>query len=137
MITPGYSGTPLARKLGIKPAALVLTLGAPADYAAWLGPLPDGARLTCEAAPGQADLVHLFAPSLAALDHGLPLGRTAMRIDGAPWVSWPKKASKVATDLTDHLVRERALATDLVDVKVCAVSEVWSGLKLMVRRALR
>ena len=137
MIVPGYSGTPLARKLGIKPGALVLIIDAPAEYAAWLGELPDGARLTCEAPPGHADLVHLFAPSLAVLDQGLLLGRTAMRIDGALWVSWPKKASKVATDVTENLVRARALATDLVDMKICAVSEVWSGLKLVVRRALR
>ena len=121
----GYSGTPLAQKLGIKDGSRVLALGAPKDYAF--------ATVT----KGPADIVHLFATSLAELDKLLPKARKAMTADGAIWVSWYKKAAKIPTDVTEDLIRERALATDLVDVKVCAVDDKWSGLKLVIRKALR
>jgi hypothetical protein len=133
----GYSGTPLARKLGIKPGASVLALDAPAQYRAWLTDLPKAVRFVATAPPGGADIVHLFVASLADLDRGLPCARLSMSIDGALWVSWPKQTSKMAGDVTEGAIRGRALAGDLVDVKVCAVSEVWSGLKLVVRKALR
>ena len=81
--------------------------------------------------------MHLFVTSLAELDKQLPLARKAMKQDGMLWVSWYKKAAKIPTDVTEDLIRNRALKTDLVDVKVCAVSDVWSGLKLMVRKHLR
>ena len=88
-------------------------------------------------AKGPADIVHLFVISLAELDKQLPRARKAMKTDGAIWVSWYKKAAKIPTDVTEDLIRARALETDLVDVKVCAVSDIWSGLKLVVRKVLR
>jgi hypothetical protein len=121
----GYSGTPLAKKLGIKEGSRVLAIGAPKDYA------------FATVAKGPAEIVHLFVTSLAELDKQLPKARKAMTTDGAIWVSWYKKAAKIPTDVTEDLIRGRALATDLVDVKVCAVDEQWSGLKLVVRKALR
>ena len=133
----GYSGTPLAKKLGIKPDMTVLIIGAPDGYASLVEPMPAGAAVVAKAKPGSADMVHLFAPSLAALEKQLPLARKAMTIDGAIWVSWYKKAAKIETDVTEDAIRARALKTDLVDVKVCAVSDVWSGLKLVVRKHLR
>ncbi len=133
----GYSGTPLAKKLGIKAGTKLLAIGAPADYASWLAPLPADVSLIAKPAKGGCEMVHLFVASLADLDRHLPLARRAMKAEGALWVSWYKKAAKMATDVTETLVRERALATDLVDVKVCAVSDLWSGLKLVVRKHLR
>lgn len=121
----GYSGTPLAKKLGIKDDSRVLVIGAPKDYS------------FANATKGPADIVHLFVTTLAELDKQLPKARKAMKIDGAIWVSWYKKAAKIPTDVTEDLIRNRALATDLVDVKVCAVDDQWSGLKLVVRKALR
>ena len=83
------------------------------------------------------DLVHLFAESAAAFEQALPEARRALKPDGTIWVSWYKQAAKIPTDLSENAIRARALATDLVDVKVCAVSDIWSGLKLVVRKALR
>ena len=136
-MTSGYSGTPLAKKLGIKPGHRVLLLGAPEDYRSWLGAGAEGVAFVEEAAPATADVAHLFAPGIEQLRAGLSSGRAAIKADGAVWISWPKKAAKVATDVTEAAVREAGLATDLVDVKVCAVTHVWSGLKFVVRKALR
>jgi hypothetical protein len=133
----GYSGTPLAKKLGIKPDMTILAIDAPKDYAALLGPLPPGAAIVAKTKTGGAEMVHLFVPSLAALDRLLPQARKAMTADGALWVSWYKKAAKIETDVTEDVIRARALKTDLVDVKVCAVNDIWSGLKLVVRKHLR
>ena len=124
----GYSGTPLAKKLGIKDDSTVLLIGAPKD-----NPL----KGISFAKKGPADIVHLFVTSLAELDRQLPAARKAMKTDGALWVSWYKKAAKIPTDVTEDMIRVRALKTDLVDVKVCAVDDRWSGLKLVVRKALR
>lgn len=121
----GYSKAPLKQKLGIKDGMRVLAVGAPKDYA------------FATVAKGSADIVHLFVASLAELDGHLPKARKAMTTDGMIWVSWYKKAAKIPTDVTEDLIRERALATDLVDVKVCAVDDKWSGLKLVIRKALR
>lgn len=133
----GYSGTPLAKKLGIKSGSAVLALNAPDEYRALLETLPDHVSFVSRSPKGGCDLVHLFVPSLAQLDRHLPKARKALKVDGALWVSWYKKAANIPTDVTEGLIRERALATDLVDVKVCAVSEIWSGLKLVVRKPLR
>lgn len=133
----GYSGTPLAKKLGIKPGAKVVALNAPKDYRALLSPLPDNVSIATKPAKGGAEIVHLFAASLAEFERDLPKARAAMTIDGALWVSWYKKSAKIPTDLTEDIIRTRALQTDLVDVKVCAVSDIWSGLKLVVRKHLR
>ncbi len=133
----GYSGTPLAKKLGIKDGATILTINAPKDYAALLAPLPAGATITAKQPKPGADIVHLFVTTLAELDKQLPAARKAMKTGGAIWVSWYKKSARIATDVTEDLIRARALKTDLVDVKVCAVTGIWSGLKLVVRKALR
>lgn len=133
---PGYSGKPLAAKLGIRTGNDVLAPGAPADYADWLAPLPAGARIVA-CATSATRFVHLFVTERKVLAAGLARWREQLLADGMLWVSWPKKASKVATDITEDTIRELALPLGWVDVKVCAVSEVWSGLKLVVRKALR
>jgi len=124
----GYSETPLVKKLGIKDDSVVLLMNAPKNYAL---------KGVTFAKKGPADIVHLFATSLKELETFLPQARKAMKIDGAIWVSWYKKAAKIPTDVTEDEIRNRALKTDLVDVKVCAVDERWSGLKLVVRKSLR
>ncbi len=133
----GYSPTPLAKKLGIKPGTIIFTIAAPDGYAQWLAPLPDKVSITAKTPASGAETVHLFADSIAALERGLPRARQSMKGDGALWVSWPKKSSGVRTDVTEDAIRARALKTDLVDVKVCAVTDIWSGLKLVVRKHLR
>jgi hypothetical protein len=133
---PGYSDKPLAAKLGIGDGATVLALNAPAEYAAWLAPLPPGARIVTRPAAGLR-FVHLFVSERSKLGAALLIYRESLPADAVLWVSWPKKASKVATDITEDTIRELALPLGWVDVKVCAVSEVWSGLKLVVRKALR
>lgn len=133
----GYSGTPLAKKLGIKPGAQILKINAPKDYGDWLDPLPDGVRYAAKAPKTGCDVVHLFVTSMADLARDLPRARAAISPDGAIWVSWYKKSAKIPTDVTEDLIRARAIKTDLVDVKVCAVTDVWSGLKLVVRKHLR
>jgi hypothetical protein len=132
----GYSGTPLVRKLGIKPPMRVVTLDAPKEYRAWLGPLPDGVTLTSKLAePFQA--AHMFTTRKAVLKKQLTACRKQLVPDGFVWVSWPKKASKVETDITEDTIREVALPMGFVDIKVCAVSDVWSGLKLVIRKSER
>jgi hypothetical protein len=130
----GYSAKSLAAKVGIKDGTVVYAIGAPKDYAALLG---TPAKVVTRSPKGGADFIHLFVTSLAELDKQLPLARMAMKPEGMLWVSWHKKAAKIPTDVTEDLIRARALKTDLVDVKVCAVSDVWSGLKLVVRKHLR
>lgn len=131
------AGTPLAKKLGIKPGYVVFAVAAPRDYLELLAPLPEGVSLVATPPKAGADIVHLFAADLKTFTAQLPKARKAMKIDGAIWVSWYKKAAKIESDLTEDAIRRRALQTDLVDVKVCAVSDIWSGLKLVVRKALR
>lgn len=132
----GYSGTPLAKKLGIGPASRVCVLHAPASYRDLLGSLaPD--FVFEAAADAHTDIVHLFVERKAMLQTELVLLRRTVRPDAAVWVSWPKKACRVPTDITEDTIRSVALPLGLVDVKVCAVSQVWSGLKLVVRKELR
>ena len=132
----GYSGTPLAKKLGYKPASRVALIGAPDDYMTMVEPLPDAVAF--DGAPtSKTDFVHLFVTERAALAKHIEALRKELASDAAIWVSWPKKASKVATDITEDVIREVALPLGFVDIKVCAVSEVWSGLKLVVRKELR
>ena len=128
---------PLAQKLGIKPGNSIFVISAPKDYVTLLGPLPDGARIVTKAPQGGAALVHLFAKTMAQLQAGLPKARAAMTIDGMIWVSWYKQAAKIPTDVSEAAVRALALEGDLVDVKIAAIDDQWSGLKLMVRKALR
>ena len=134
--TAGYSGTPLARKLGIGPACRLFLGDAPRNYRQLVAPLPEGVRIVA-AIGAHTDLIHLFATRRAALEQALRSALRAMRDDAVIWVSWPKKASGVTTDITEDTIREVALPLQLVDIKVCAVDETWSGLKLMVRRAAR
>ncbi len=133
----GYSGTPLAKKLGLKPGTKLLAINAPKDYRALIEPLPDDVAISAKPGKASRDIVHLFVTSVAEFERDLPKARAAMSIDGAVWVSWYKKSAKIPTDVTEDIIRNRALKTDLVDVKVCAVSDVWSGLKLVVRKHLR
>ena len=132
----GYSATPLSRKLGIKPGHSVHAIAAPRGYRAMLDPLPHGVTFTPRFSSA-VDVVHVFATDQSALASLIPRIRKEMKPDAAVWVSWPKKASKVRTDVTEDVVRAIALPTGLVDVKVCAVDDVWSGLKLVIRKALR
>lgn len=132
----GYSGTPLARKLGMKPGMVVHVAGEPEGYRDWLAPVPEGLRWQARVGAGVA-LVHWFGDERAVLAKALQRCRETLAADAVLWVSWPKKASKVPTDITEDVIRELALPLGWVDVKVCAVSEVWSGLKLVVRKGLR
>lgn len=132
----GYSGTPLPRKLGIQADSRVAALGAPEDYAQLLGPLPAGAVVQA-ALSTSSNLVHLFVTERADLARQLARLRTTLDEHIAVWVSWPKKASKVPTTVTEDVIRDVALPLGWVDIKVCAVSERWSGLKLVVRKELR
>ena len=133
----GYSGTALSKKLGIKPASTILLLNAPKEYRSWVGALPKDAAFVAKPPKAGCAIVHLFVTSAAELARDLPKARKAMAPDGMIWVSWYKKSAKIPTDVTEDLVRDTALKTDLVDVKVCAVTDIWSGLKLVVRKHLR
>ena len=132
----GYSGTPLAKKLGIIAGSHVATRHAPAEYGDLLEPLPDGVFFDTNVS-AKTDVVHVFADRRSVLEKELGVLRKSIRSDGCVWVSWPKKAAKVPTDITEDTIRELALPLGFVDVKVCAVSEVWSGLKLVIRKELR
>jgi hypothetical protein len=131
----GYSGTPLAKKLGLKDGLTVLLMGAPDGYRKQLD-APSSVRFTPTLSKA-VNLVQIFATKRAPLAHALARYRHALASDAVVWVSWPKKSSKVPTDITEDTVREVALPLGFVDVKVCAVDEVWSGLKLVVRKELR
>ena len=134
----GYSGKPLHAKLGLKSGQRVACI-ADQDLDAYrhvLGPGAPEISLTAELSPG-IDVIHIFTASRAHLGSFLPKAMAQMARDGMIWVSWPKKASKVPTDVTEDVIRDRALLDILVDVKVCAVDEVWSGLKLVIRKELR
>lgn len=135
-MTTGYSGTPLARKLGFKPGMSVLLIDMPdAVRAEITSECPDLAATGTPTDPFFA--VHLFTRERSVVAAQLPVLMAAMARDGFIWISWPKKASKVPTDITEDTIREIALPIGLVDVKVCAVDAVWSGLKLMIRKELR
>ena len=131
----GYSGTPLAQKLGIKPGSAIFVVAAPGHYDELLAPLPEGVRRVRKI--DDADVAHFFETSRARMDKDLRAAVPKMQQDAAVWISWPKKSAKVATDITEDTVREVALPLGLVDIKVCAVDETWSGLKLVIRKELR
>ena len=131
----GYSGTPLVKKLGIGEGTTVVAINPPADYEKLLGKLPDGARIV--KSEREPSFVHLFVRSAGEMIAALTRLRKQIRSDGVIWVSWPKKSSKVPTDVTEDVIREIALPMGLVDIKVCAVDETWSGLKLMIRKSER
>ena len=128
----GYSGRPLVDKLGIKPGTRIAILNAPRGYRATLGSLPPGV-VVASAARGTFPFIQFFTRSRSLLETKLGMLLGALEPDGALWISWPKKASGVPTDMTEDVVRAVALPTGLVDVKVAAVDDVWSGLKLVRR----
>ena len=132
----GYSGTPLTKKLGIKAGFTVFADCVPRDYASLLAPIPEDVKFVNKLTKA-VDLIHLFTKSAAELDAKLRVWRHAMKPDGTIWISWPKKASRVPTDITEDVIRDVALPMGLVDVKVCAVDDTWSGLKLVIRKELR
>jgi hypothetical protein len=132
----GYSGTPLVRKLGFKEGMRAHYAAAPEGFHALLGELPGGVRVLARPAP-ELDLVVAFVRSRAELERRLPGLHARLRQNGMLWVAWPKRASNVPTDMTEDVVREVALPRGLVDVKVCAIDDTWSGLKLVIRRELR
>jgi hypothetical protein len=134
--TAGYSGKPLSEKLGVGEGDVIATIDAPTHYAELLRPLPDGARITTRV-PKSPSLVHVFATSRARLRRHLELLRGTIAPNGTIWVSWPKRTSKMQSDITEDVIREVALPLGLVDIKVCAVDDLWSGLKLVIRRELR
>jgi len=136
-VVPGamasYSGTPLPKKLGIRPGAVVVLLDAPKHFEDVLGELPEGARLRRQTR-GPAQLVLLFCRSRVELDRRLPAARSVLAEKGGLWIIWPKKGSALEGDLTQAAVRERGLAAGMVDYKICAVDETWSGLLFTPRR---
>jgi hypothetical protein len=136
MADVGFSGAPLAKKLGIKAPLTMLLINPPEEYLMWIGGVPDGVKLVVKAKK-PLDAVHLFAVERKFLDAVVSRLRTELREAGFIWVSWPKKSSRIATDITEDAIREIALPLGFVDIKVCAVSEVWSGLKLVIRKSYR
>ncbi len=132
----GYSGKPVVQKLGVKPGFRIFATGLSVAYRDIVGDLPDDVTIA-KIVKAPLDMVHLFATEAKGLAAKLRSYRAAIEPDGMIWVSWPKKASGVATDLTDVVVRDTALPLGLVDIKVCAVDETWSGLKFVIPKAQR
>ena len=130
----GYSGTPLARKLGVRPGDSLALLGAPDGFA--IDDLPPGVDVRLRVAPAR-DVIVSFHTRRADLARRFPVLMRALAADGGLWVAWPKRASRVDTDITEDVVREVALPTGMVDNKVCAIDGIWSGLRLVLHRELR
>lgn len=128
----GYSGKALVVKLGIKKGARIAALSSPVAYEELVARLPDGAKVATSLR-GTVDFIHFFTKSESELRSMFPRLKNSLVENGMLWVSWPKGASKVATDLNEDMVRKIGLAAGLVDVKVCAVTETWSGLKFVYR----
>lgn len=136
MAAAGYSGTPLAKKLGVKAGSTWAVLNEPTGLREWLEPLPEDVRMR-KSIGRSPDAVVLFAKRRAALERRVEEAATAIFPDGFVWIAWPKKSSNVPTDLTEDVVREVALPLGLVDTKVCAISDVWSGLRIVWRKERR
>jgi len=135
-MTAGYSGTPLAKTLGIREGMTVVTVDAPDNYAELLDPLPEGVIIN-DKPHNDADVLHLFTNTRDGLFGGLADARNLIKQNGTIWVSWYKKAAKLPTEITEDTIREAAFPLGLVGVKVCAVDEKWSGLKLVIRKENR
>ncbi|HEY5824787.1 MAG TPA: DUF3052 domain-containing protein [Cyclobacteriaceae bacterium] len=129
----GYSGTPLIKKLGVKPGYQCLIFNEPAEYWSWLSPLPEKVKVKKIASGEELDFIHVFVKEKKIFEKEFLKNKKLLKKDGTFWISWPKKSSKVPTDLDENSIRDFGLANGLVDVKVCAVDEVWSGLKFMFR----
>ena len=132
----GYSKTPLVKKLGIKEGFSLYIHNSPFDYERLLTHLPAKTSVKTDRVPG-LDFIHCFTKSKQELAEFLPKAKASINPNGMIWVSWPKKASKVATDVTEDVIRQLCLPMDLVDVKVCAIDDTWSGLKLVIRKEKR
>lgn len=132
----GYSGTPLSHKLGIKPGTIVVAIDPPDNYRKLLEPVPSGVNFATRPT-SSSKLIHLFATRRSELAKQLSILGRKIAEDAAIWVSWPKKSSGVPTDVTEDVIRSVALPLGFVDIKVCAVDETWSGLKLMIRKENR
>lgn len=132
----GYSGVPLAKKLGIKEGSRIFAVAAPKHYRELLAPLPKGAGVVSQLTD-ETDIVHIFSTRRSHLTKAIRFALGKLKQTGAIWVSWPKRSANVPTDITEDTVREIALPLQLVDIKVCAVDDTWSGLKLVVRRENR
>ena len=134
--TPGYSGKPLAQKMGIKENFRVKPRNAPSNYKGLLCSIPDGVKISTRLRP-PLDISHIFVTTRRQLKDWLGQYMAEIHQSGMIWVSWPKKSSGVKSEVTEDTIREVALPMGLVDVKVCAVDETWSGLKLVIRKELR
>jgi hypothetical protein len=132
----GYSGTPLPQKLGIKPGLIVVVIDPPENYRKLLSQIPSGVNFATRPVRN-TKFIHLFIKERRALEKHLSSLRRKIAEDAVLWVSWPKKSSAVPTDVTEDVIRAVALPIGFVDIKVCAVDETWSGLKLMIRRENR
>jgi hypothetical protein len=132
----GYSGTQLVKKLGLAPDMSVVLLNAPPHLSGLLGELPRGVKVSRQLTR-RADVVLIFVNNAADLSRKVHALKSTVAPDGMVWVAWPKRASKMPTDLTEDVIRDIVLPTGLVDVKVCAIDATWSGLKLVIRKALR
>ncbi len=132
----GYSQTPLVKKLGIKEGFTLYIKDSPFNYEDLLGRMPDNTELKSRLGKG-LDFIHYFVKTQRELAGFLPKAKNAINPNGMIWISWPKKASKVVTDVTEDVVRQICLPLDLVDIKVCAIDDTWSGLKLVIRREKR
>jgi len=132
----GYSVSPLATKLGIKIGTKIRPINAPEGYLTLVEPLPPGTKVVGRLS-GDTDIVHIFSSRRAEIAKALKAYREKLKPTAVVWVSWPKKAAKLQADITEDIVREIALPLGFVDIKVCAVTDIWSGLKLEVRQKLR
>jgi hypothetical protein len=133
-VTAGYSGTPLPKKLGIREGTKLALLGAPEGFMSTLGPLPPGASVRSKSG-GEADVILLFVTKFSRLKAEFPKAMRMMPATGGMlWVAWPKKAAKMDTDLDENFIRDFGLAAGVVDTKVCAIDETWSGLRFNRRR---
>jgi hypothetical protein len=128
----GYSTTPLVKKLGIKPGAKIFIVNAPSTYFDWIFPLPENVDIRAIAS-AQLDFIHIFIKDKKSFEREFRKAKKNLKSDGMLWVSWPKKSSKIETDLDENIIRNFGLKEGLVDVKVCAVDGIWSGLKFVVR----
>lgn len=129
----GYSGTPLAKKLGIKEGFKIYVKNPPPNYVELISPVPKDVKIIRRLST-EIDMIHFFTKSRSELAANIENFMHRIKKNGMIWVSWPKKSSKVPTDVTEDVIREVILPRGLVDVKVCAIDEVWSGLKLVIRK---
>ena len=129
----GYSNTPLLKKLGIKPYTKIIIQNEPMYYFELISPISEGVSLLMKSTNEKVDFIHLFVCERSVFEKEFLILKKKMKKEGMMWVSWPKKASKVQTDLSDASIRDFGLANGLVDVKVCAVDDIWTGLKFVYR----